>query len=224
MLPKPTLRCPKMATTQKINSFELWFGLWSLSLTCSGLWWGLWSCWPADGQCGRTAGCFQWRWLWGRHDPATRCSSSGGRPDSHRPAGGDKDHTEKFIRVASCGWSCDPITGSWSWQTGTHISQSELPDGPLWRLRLREHLHADLSVHHRFICEGPVVITLHLKTHDAHVTLQDNQTGNIYLFVHMGAAERAESNHEYDFLFWMKLLLFHQSIVSEALASQWSRA
>ena len=48
--------------------------------------------------------------------------------------------------------------------TSTHVSQSELPDGPLQRLGLREHLHADLSVHHRLVCERPVVVALHLES------------------------------------------------------------
>lgn len=66
----------------------------------------------------------------------------------------------------------------------THISQSELPDGPLWRLRFREHLHTDLSVHHRFICERPVVIALHLETHNIQHVHCDSLKG------HLGAAEQ----------------------------------
>lgn len=50
--------------------------------------------------------------------------------------------------------------GSTAW---THVSQPELPDGPLRRLALGQHLHADLAVHHGFIGERPVVIALDLR-------------------------------------------------------------
>lgn len=45
----------------------------------------------------------------------------------------------------------------------THVSQPEFPDGPFGRLRLRQHLHADLAVHDEVIGEGPVVVTFDLR-------------------------------------------------------------
>lgn len=71
------------------------------------------------------------------------------------------DLCRRLFSLSSCWIRKTPRARGWS--TSTHISQSELPDGPLWRLCLWEHLNADLSVHDGLVRERPVVITLHLR-------------------------------------------------------------
>lgn len=66
------------------------------------------------------------------------------------------------------------VVKSGSTETVTHITKSELPDGPLRRLAFREHFHTDLSVHNRLVSERPVVVALYLKTRQT-VTLFKTQ-------------------------------------------------